>query len=412
MEITRLRALTEAAVAINSTLSIDAVLQLITNNARVIIGAHQSVTSATLDKTWAQAINHASLSEKYAQWANYQAPPNGSGIYALVCKSNQPMRLTQPELEAHPAWQHFGDAASEHPPMRGWLAAPLVAPDGHNLGVIQLSDKYEGEFSEEDEIILVQFAQLASIAIENSRLYQEQVAARQEAEEANQLKLEFLALITHELRTPLASIKGFATTLISEDVTFGAATQREFLMIINQESDRVNELVGRLIDLSQLHAGLLRMHRGAYTVNEMIETARPQLDTLTSSHLLYLDIPDNLPRVMADKRRTSQVLINLVSNAVKYTPANTHITLRATAYPEHVQFDVRDEGPGIPSEYHNVVFEAFRQLEDGAGRFRKGAGIGLAISKGIIEAQNGSIWIEKDVPGTTISFTLPLAPSA
>ncbi len=149
--------------------SVGEVLQAVTEKAREIVGAHQAVTSIVVDGNWARAINAVSLSDKYAAWRTYDEQPDGSGIYRLVCQMNRPQRMTQAEMEAHPAWRAFGKAACKHPPMRGWLAAPLTGRHGYNIGLIQLSDKYEGDFTEEDEAILVQLAQTASAAIENVR---------------------------------------------------------------------------------------------------------------------------------------------------------------------------------------------------------------------------------------------------
>ena len=117
----------------------------------------------------AKAVHAVSLSDKYAAWRTYDQRPDGSGIYRMVCQLNRPMRLTQAELEAHPAWRGFGTAAERHPPMRGWLAVPLTGRGGRNIGLIQLSDKYDGEFSAADEAVLVELGRLASVAFEDSR---------------------------------------------------------------------------------------------------------------------------------------------------------------------------------------------------------------------------------------------------
>jgi signal transduction histidine kinase len=169
----QLQGLASASLAINSARSADKVSQAVTEVARHIIGAHLSGTGFSIYPTWAQAIQSVSLSEKYAAWRDYDEPPDGSGIYALVCETNHPMRLAQAELEAHPRWRGFGKEAGRHPPLRGFLAAPHIASDGRNMGLVAVSDKYEGEFTEDDEAILVQLAQVASIAIENAWLYEE-----------------------------------------------------------------------------------------------------------------------------------------------------------------------------------------------------------------------------------------------
>jgi len=157
------------ANALGSARSIVEVLEVVTERARELVRAHQATTSVVFGGNWARAAHAISLSEKYEAWRTYDERPDGSGIYRLVCQLNRPMRLTQAELHAHPAWRGFGAAARRHPPMRGWLAVPLTGRDGQNIGVLQLSDKYEGEFTETDEVGLVKLGQLASIALENVR---------------------------------------------------------------------------------------------------------------------------------------------------------------------------------------------------------------------------------------------------
>lgn len=171
----QLRGLADAALGINSAPTVELVLERVTEAARGLIGAHLAVSSVTVDESWAQSTNSVSLSDRYADWRDYEAPPDGSGIYALVCETNASVRKTQAELEAHPRWRAYGAEADAHPPLRGWLAAPFVAGDGRNLGLLQLSDRYEGDFTEEDESILVQLAQIASIAIESTRLSEERL---------------------------------------------------------------------------------------------------------------------------------------------------------------------------------------------------------------------------------------------
>ncbi|HET9449623.1 MAG TPA: PAS domain S-box protein, partial [Aggregicoccus sp.] len=167
----QLQGLAQTALAIHGAGSVEAALQVITEQARALIGAHQAVTSLSAQQGSVQAIRAVSLSDKYAAWRDYTEPTDGSGIYSLVVEEGRSMRLTQEQLERHPRWRGFGAHASRHPPLRGWLAVPLVGHGGRPFGVVQLSDREEGEFSEEDEAILVQLAQLASVAVENLQLY-------------------------------------------------------------------------------------------------------------------------------------------------------------------------------------------------------------------------------------------------
>lgn len=170
-QVRQLTGLADAVVAVTSHRSLPQMLEALVTKARDIVGAHQGVISYTVGDDWAQAITAVSLSEKYAAWADYARPPDGAGIYSHVARTNQPLRLTQAELEAHPLWRAFSGHADEHPPMRGWLAVPFVGRDGRNLGLLQLSDKETaegpGEFDADDEWVAVQLARLAAVIIEN-----------------------------------------------------------------------------------------------------------------------------------------------------------------------------------------------------------------------------------------------------
>ena len=166
----QLRRLSQAAVTLNQDLEEKGLYRQLVEQLRETLGAHQAVVSVETGQGAAQMINAISLSEKYAKWHDYDAPIDGTGIYMMVAEKKRPIRMTQAELEAHPRWRGFGKHAADHPPMRGWLAVPMIGSDGGNLGVLQLSDKARGEFNEDDEQVAVQFAQMASIAIERARL--------------------------------------------------------------------------------------------------------------------------------------------------------------------------------------------------------------------------------------------------
>lgn len=144
----------------------DAVLAQAAELARVIASAHQGAATQMIGGDWSHARKYFSLSEKYAAWADYHTPAVGFGIHAYIAQINQPMRLTQAELEAHSEWKSFGVEHDRHPPMRGWLAVPLIGSDGLNYGLIQVSDRYEGEFTAEDEANMVRLAKLTSQALD------------------------------------------------------------------------------------------------------------------------------------------------------------------------------------------------------------------------------------------------------
>ncbi|HET8672228.1 MAG TPA: PAS domain S-box protein [Thermoleophilaceae bacterium] len=174
----RLRLLTEAARGIDAELPQEELLAVVVDIAREVIGVHQCVISLTTSPAGAQSISAISLSGKYAAWRGYDEEPDGSGIYSLVVKQRTALRLSQQELESHPAYSGFGAHADRHPPLRGLLAAPLLDRGGECIGLIQLSDKYEGEFTAEDEALLAHLAQLAVLAIESARVRQEALQSR------------------------------------------------------------------------------------------------------------------------------------------------------------------------------------------------------------------------------------------
>ncbi|HEX7556567.1 MAG TPA: ATP-binding protein, partial [Leptolinea sp.] len=288
------------------------------------------------------------------------------------------------------------------------IILPLIA-GGEWFGLLSLHFKTRRMTSMDDLRHVRGLVDETAIVIKNMRLLEAESQARHEAEMANDVKLKFLAMISHELRTPLASIKGFATTLLAEDVTWPPDKQRDFLQIINRESDKLSDLIEQLLDLTRMEAGILRVSLKKVSLNTVIDSARAQLQALTVDHELVMDLPVELPLILGDGQRIAQVLTNLVGNAAKFSPAHTQIIISAHRSGSMVQVDVSDQGVGIGPQDRTRVFESFRQLENGTGSNTKGAGLGLAICKGLIEAQSGKIWIQDHPgPGTVISFTLPV----
>jgi GAF domain-containing protein len=163
---------TDAETATPLATAIDRTLRLTAELARALVGAHQSAAALIVADDWPHARKWFSLSPKYSAWFTYRAPAVGFGIHALVVEEDKPLRLTQAELEAHPAWRGFGREANSHPPMRGWLAVPLIGQDGRNYGLLQLSDKEgDAEFTAEDEARLTQLARLTAITLDSLRAH-------------------------------------------------------------------------------------------------------------------------------------------------------------------------------------------------------------------------------------------------
>ena len=226
----------------------------------------------------------------------------------------------------------------------------------------------------------------------------------------DRLKSQLLSTVSHELRTPLASIKGFATTLLRQDVAWDDDTRREFLAIIDQESDRLSELIDNLLDMARVEAGTLRIEPEPINLRPIVEETVRTYSVMTRQHQFQIEMARRLPQIMADPRRVRQVLRNLLENAVKYSPAGGPITVTVEVHPEAVQIGVADRGIGIQPEDLNRVFDRFYQVDNASTRKVGGSGLGLSICKAIVEAHKGRIWVESQVgTGSSFYFTLPLA---
>jgi len=287
------------------------------------------------------------------------------------------------------------------------VALPLVYGE-RPIGAIAVLFKEPQTFPASYRAYLMTLVEQCAQALERARLYEAEMQARQVAEKANLLKTQFLGMISHELRTPLASIKGFTTTLLAQNVTFAPEQQRTFLSVIDVETNKLTELVEQLLDLSRLQAGALHIEAIPQPFDTLLDASHIQLHTLTQQHELVIRIPDDLPLMLVDTQRVAQVLVNLVGNAAKFSPQKTEIIIMASHNDQYVQIDVSDTGVGIPPEDRETVFEAFRQIERKTARQRLGAGLGLAICKGIVEAHGGHIWVQARAVGTTISFVVPV----
>jgi signal transduction histidine kinase len=217
---------------------------------------------------------------------------------------------------------------------------------------------------------------------------------------------DFISTISHELRTPLGFIKGYVTTLLREDTEWDETSRDDFLKIIDDEADRLSELIDNLLDSSRLESGTLGMTfeptRLAPVVRAMIqriEGAIPEIEVIT-------EMPDDLPILEIDSTRIAQVLDNFLTNASKYAPG-TKVYLKVDADDERVRVEVRDEGPGITPEHLSHLFERFYRVPKNAAT--RGTGLGLYISRKIIDAHAGEIGVESIVgEGTCFYFTLPV----
>ena len=234
-------------------------------------------------------------------------------------------------------------------------------------------------------------------------------------EELERLRAEFLGMVSHELRAPLASIKGSVTTLLEAATELDIAEMTQFFRIIQDQSDQMRYLIGDLLDVARIETGTLSVTPGPADVADMVDEARNRVLSGNRSNNLHVDLSPDLPPVLADRRRIVQVIGNLFSNAAKYAPDGSRITVGAVREGVHVAISIADEGTGLPSDVMPHLFRKFSRLDrSDRGSGGTGSGLGLAICKGIVEAHGGRIWAESDGPGlgARFTFTVPAVEEA
>jgi two-component system sensor histidine kinase KdpD len=245
-------------------------------------------------------------------------------------------------------------------------------------------------------------ASQTALAIDGIQLASEAQRARVDSE-TNRSRAALFSSVTHDLRTPLASITASVTSLLDDDAQVGADAQRELLETIRQEAGRLNRLVGNLMDLSRIRAGALTPSKVSVAVDEVVEGVVARLGPMLAGHELVLLVRDDVPEIPLDVVQIDQALTNLIENAARFTPAGREITVAVGRWRSGVEIRVSDRGPGIPPEDRQRMFEPFVR-----GEHSSGTGLGLAIAKAIVEAHGGSIRIG-DAPGggTVIVVDLP-----
>lgn len=228
--------------------------------------------------------------------------------------------------------------------------------------------------------------------------------------EQEALQKTFISVISHELKTPVSIIKGYAGTLRRRDAKWSPEVLDESLAFIEEEADNLTSLIDNLLEASRLQAGTFNLEISDEVMLPKLaaETTR-KFSNQTDKHKFAVQFPPDFPAIWGDERRLGQVLNNLVSNAIKYSPDGGTITLSGAVHPQHVTVSVQDEGIGIPSHEQHRIFHKFARLDNALSRKTEGTGLGLYLSRAIVEAHNGRIWFDNNTnqPGTTFTFSLP-----
>jgi two-component system sensor histidine kinase KdpD len=256
-----------------------------------------------------------------------------------------------------------------------------------------------------DTRLIQTFASQGALALERARLAQAESRAKV-LEESDRLKSAILSSVSHELRTPLSTIKAAASSLRGNDVGWDSPARVELIAAIDDESDHLNMLVGNLLDMSRIESGALKPKIEWNILSEIVGSVTARMKYSAEEHKIEIDFPESLPFIPVDYVQMEQVFTNLISNSVKYAPAKSLIRICADIVGESVHIQVSNQGPQIPPEHLERIFDKFYRINE-ADRVT-GTGLGLSICKGIIEAHGGKIWAENILDGFAFNFTLPL----
>ncbi len=297
------------------------------------------------------------------------------------------------------------------PETRSEMALPMLV-GGKLIGVLDLQSDEENYFTEEDLNVQTTLAAQIAVAVENANQYAIQVQTSTKLREVDVLKSEFLASMSHELRTPLNSIIGFADVLL--EGLDGELNERmeEDVRLIRESGNHLRGLIGDILDMSKIEAGRMDLRYEEIDMtqlaNDVVATAAPLAQE--KKLFLHLDIDEHVRPVMADRTRLRQVMWNIVGNAIKFTEKGS-VTVSVQAQPNYVLCSVRDTGIGIKEENVDAVFEQFRQIDGGLNRTAGGTGLGMPITKKLVELHGGDIWLESVYgQGSTFLFTIPYEP--
>lgn len=222
-----------------------------------------------------------------------------------------------------------------------------------------------------------------------------------------------LSSVSHDLRTPLSTIKAAATSLLQEEIPFDEAEKRRFLRAIERESNRLNQLVENLLDMSRIEGGALTPHKVWYLLDELVHSTLDSMQSLLEGRTIQTHLPEDLPPIEIDYIQIGQVLTNLLENALRYTPVGSPIDISIQAQEQQVILSIADRGPGIPHAEWERIFDKFYRFHSNpnAADHRRGSGLGLAVSRGLVEAHGGKLWVEERQGGGAIfCFTLPYSP--
>ncbi len=329
----------------------------------------------------------------------YDANPS---VIALAARTRKPVTVN----DVSDSKVYLSLSALPH--TRSELAIPMMLGN-RLLGIFDLQSTEPDRFGEDDLRVLNSLAEQIAVAVRNAQLFAEVEASREAAEEANRIKSQFLANMSHELRTPLNAILNF-TGFIADGV-LGPINeeQRDILQKVIGSSQHLLSLINDILDLTKIEVGMMDLFLEEVDMNAALNASIATAKGLVKDTDIELrvNVEENLPHIIGDKRRIRQILLNLISNAVKFTPAGT-VTITAQQADGAIYLAVSDTGIGIPADQQEIIFETFRQAKHDLPE-TPGTGLGLPIAKHFVEAHGGRLWLDSEVGvGSTFHVLLPI----
>jgi len=395
--------LVELSMTLNSTLDLDELLQTITATATELLDCEAS-SILLYDEKNPRLYFAASTGTDPGKLAEIPVPMEGS-IAGTIFRTNQPMILNNVEQDP----RHYSNVSDQVKfKINTLLGVPMPIKD-RTVGVLEAVNKRDGIFNERDVAILSVTAAHAAIAINNARLLKQTQQALEKVKETNSIKSNFLSLASHELRTPLGIIIGYATFLQEEakDELSDHAQQ-----VLNAAA-QMRSLLDQMNNLTLLQADEMEMRPAKISIQDVLNFACDEIKYFAARKNLALvfAFQDDPIYVNVDAEKTTLAFVNLLNNAIRFSPEDSQIVIGAIEQGKQVMAWVQDNGSGIPGDKLQKVFEEFYQLEPPNTRHYGGLGIGLTIAKGLLEVQDGKIWAESEGvgKGATLKVLLPKA---
>jgi signal transduction histidine kinase len=327
------------------------------------------------------------------------ARPIRGSLLEVVLSSNQAVHRREMDGDDYPEEQEF---LALGPHCR--LATPLLL-GVRSIGMLSLVRREPNSFSSEEIELAGLLGRLVASAVQNIRAYEAERKTVEELRRLSALRADFVSLVSHELRTPMAAVIGAARTLQQRWRELTPEQRESFLELIAGETNRLAALIGDVLDTSRIEAGTFNYRFRDVDLGQLVRDSVATAELGADEVTVRAEVRDPLPRVRGDAERLRQVLMNLIDNAIKYSPAGDEIEVRAYVEDSHVLIDVSDRGPGIPREDQRLIFEKFGRVT--TGNARPGTGLGLFIARSIAEAHGGTLEVSS-TPKKGATFTLDL----